>query len=441
MVHTWPVLEPTSTSAEAARPARVGQVLILVAIILLALNLRVAVTSVGVLLPRIRTALGLSALLAGVLTTVPVLAFAVFGGGSRVLTQRIGLHRTAFVALLLVIAGLAGRPFAQTQWSFLALTVVAVAGAALGNVILPPLVKQHFPDRVSLISSVYGAMLVGGASLASATTVPLAQTLGGWRPALGFWTGLGVLALLPWLAVLVTSRGADPSRPARSRAPQETSSHWPLRRIARSRLAWLMAALFAAQSAQAYAQFGWYPAILVDGGLPAGEAASMLAVLTGVAVPLTLVLPLLIRATGGRAALPIGYGVVTMLGWTGVLLAPTTLPWLTALVLGAGSTAFTWVLAMIAQHSSSPTGTIALSGFAQGMGYLLASIGPFGTGALHDLTGSWAPSIIALIALAALIGILGAFLTQAGTIEDDLRSEPGSSPPTRGRKAGRTIGA
>ncbi len=407
------------TTSTATGNTSAGRALVLIAIILLALNLRVAVASFGVLLPQIRTDLGLSALFAGVLTTVPVLAFAVFGAGSRLVTGRIGLHRTAFVALILIIAGLTARPFAHGRWSFLALSVVAVAGAALGNVILPPLAKQHFEDRLSLVSAVYGAMLLGGASLASGTTVRLDRLLGGWRPALGVWAGLAVIAFVAWLIMLLARD--DPSRPTSgSGAEAARATPIPLRLVVRSRLAWVMAVLFAAQSAQAYAQFGWYPDILTDGGLSAGSAAGMLALLTGAAVPLALVMPLLIKATRGRAALPIGYGLVTMIGWTGVLLAPSTLPWLAALVLGAGSTAFTWVLAMIAQHSASPGGTIALSGFAQGTGYLLAAVGPFGTGALHDLTGSWAPPIVVLIVLAALIGVLGAIVTRMGTLEDDL---------------------
>lgn len=413
----------TSTTSPHGSTRR-GKLLVLAAIVLLALNLRVAVASLGVVLPQVREDLHLSAVLAGLLTTVPVLSFAVFGVAGGALSGRIGLHRSAALALLLIIAGLIGRPFAHARWAFLILTVVAVAGAAIGNVILPALAKQHFPSRVAFVSSLYGATLVGGATLASATTVPLSSALGGWRPALGVWSGLAVVAFLPWLIFSLRradrEQGAsiDRSRPGRGR-PRRTG--WPLRRLAHSRLARVMALLFAAQSAQAYAQFGWYPAILVDGGLPAGEAALMLALVTAVAVPLTLVLPGLIRATRGRASLPIGYAAITMLGWLGVLLAPTTLPWLSALLLGTGSTAFTWVLAMIAQHSRSPEGTIALSGFVQGVGYLLASVGPFGTGALHDLTGSWTSPIVVLIGISAMIGVLGSLVCRAGDIEDDLQ--------------------
>ncbi len=410
----------TETQRPTATPTRAGQVLVLASVVLLALNLRVAVASLGVVLPQVRADTQMSAVFAGVLTTVPVLSFAVFGASTGFLSGRIGLHRSAGLGLLLVVAGLAARPFAHGRWLFLILTVVCVAGAAIGNVILPPLVRQHFPNRIAAVSSLYGATLVGGATLASAATVPLASALGGWRPALGLWSGLALLALLPWLGFSLRrlASSSDRSRPGGSAHP---TAGWPLRRLARSRLAWLMALLFAAQSAQAYAQFGWYPAILVDGGLSPGRAALMLALITAVGVPMTLALPVLIRLTRGRSVLPIGYGVITVLGWVGVLIAPATLPWLSAVLLGAGSTAFTWVLAMIAQHSRTPAGTVALSGFVQGVGYLIAALGPFGTGALHDLTGAWTVPILVLIGFGALIGLLGAIVVGAGDIEDDLR--------------------
>ena len=432
MVRPDPVTETTQTPKQnrtevrkrTATPTRAGQALVLASIVLLALNLRVAVASLGVVLPQVRADTEMSAVFAGVLTTVPVLSFAVFGASTGVLSGRIGLHRSAALGLLLIVAGLAARPFAHGRWLFLILTVVAVAGAAIGNVILPPLVRQHFPERIAAVSSLYGAALVGGATLASATTVPLASALGGWRPALGLWSLLALLAFLPWLGFSLRRRATSSDR-SRPNGSSHRTVGWPLRRLARSRLAWMMALLFAAQSAQAYAQFGWYPAILVDGGLSAGRAALMLALITAVGVPMTLALPALIRLTRGRSLLPIGYGVITVFGWLGVLIAPATLPWLSAVLLGAGSTAFTWVLAMIAQHSRTPAGTVALSGFVQGVGYLIAALGPFGTGALHDLTGAWTVPILVLIVFGVLIGVLGAIVVRAGSVEDDLeRSAP-----------------
>ena len=401
LVQTVPVSSQVSGRSRAVA---------LVALLALAVNLRTAVGSLGVVLPPLRADLHMSATFGGVLTTVPVLCFAVFGFAATEISNRIGLNRTAMLSLAVAVVGLAARPFVGDRWAFLGLTVLALAGAALGNVMLPALAKRYFPDRLPLVSSLFGALLGGGAALASATTVPAAGALGGWRGGLLVWAGLALVALLPWVAL---GRGD-------ATAVVDPAERWPLRRVARSPLAWTMGCLFGAQAAQAYAQFGWYSEILVDAGLPAARAALMLALISAVSIPLTLLLPAAIRAAGSRPILPIAYAVITMLGWLVVLVAPTSLALLSALLLGAGSTAFTWVLAMISQRARTPPGTVALSGFVQGLGYLLASLGPLGTGALHDLTGSWAPSVVGLMVLAAAIGILGWRLRRPHVLEDDL---------------------
>lgn len=375
----------------------------------LGINLRTAIGSLGVVLPLVRSDLAMSATFGGMVTTAPVVCFALFGSAAGAVAHRIGLHHTVLLALGLAVVGLATRPYVGGRWAFLALTVVALAGAALGNVILPALAKQHFPDRLALISSLYGATVVGGAAVSSAATVPLADALGGWSAGLVFWAGLALVSLLPWL-VLVRRDTLAPS----------TEARWPLRALVRSPLAWTMAGLFAAQSAQAYAQFGWYSEILVDAGVPVLRAGAMLAVISGVSIPLTLLLPAAIKATEGLPVLPIAYALITVAGWLVVLFAPTSLPLLSALLLGVGSTVFTWVLALISHRARTPQGTVALSGFVQGVGYLLSALGPFGTGLLHDLTGSWTPPIVGLIVIALLTGVLGAALTRPRYIEDEL---------------------
>lgn len=389
--------------------------LVLVSVLGLAVNLRTAVGSLGAVLPQVRSELGMSATFGGILTTVPVVCFAVFGAAAGTVVGRFGLYRTVLLSLILGTVGLAVRPFVGDRWAFLALTVVALAGAALGNVVLPALAKQHFPDRVPVVSSLFGATLACGAALASAATVPVADALGGWMAGLGIWAGLALVAMLPWLAL---GRRAAPASPPQARLP--------LRSLARSPLAWTMACLFGAQAAQAYAQFGWYPEILVDAGLTTAHAAAMLAIVSATSIPLTLLLPVAIRVSGGRPLLPIGYALITMCGWLVVLVAPTSLALLSALLLGAGSTAFTWVLALISQRARTTAGTVALSGFVQGIGYLIAALGPFGTGVLHDLTGSWTPPLIGLMLLASMIGVLGFTVSRQRYVEDDL-DHPASS--------------
>ena len=260
-----------------------------------------------------------------------------------------------------------------------------------------------------LVSSLFGAALVAGNTIASGTSVPLAGVLGGWAPALGSWALLALLGLGASLTL----------RPAR-RVPGGQPRRFPTRRLLTSRLAWAMVLLFGCQSATAYAQFGWLPTIFRDGGLSATQAGWMLAIVTGVSLPLTLLLPLLMRVAGHTPWLPIGFALLTISGWLGVLLAPGTAPWLWAGLLGAGSTVFTWVLALLGQKSQTLAGTAALSGFVQSLGYLLAAAGPFGAGWLHDLAGSWTPTLIGLVLLAALTGVVGVSVNRPHLLEDDL---------------------
>jgi MFS transporter, CP family, cyanate transporter len=386
-------------------------VLVGAAIILLAANLRVAVGSIGVVLASVRGDLGMSVTVGGVLTTLPVLCFAVFGVSSAGTVRRLGLHRTSVVVLVLVTVGLAARSVVHNTTLFLLCSVICLAGAAVGNVILPPLVKVHFPDRVAAMSALYGAALMGGAAVASVTTVPLSDAFGGWRSGIGLWAILSAVALLPWLALLRHDVHDE------IRSQQRLS----LRDLARSRLAWAMLLVFAAQSAGAYSQFGWFPEILTDGGVSAGYAGTLLGVISAVGIPIALCLPWLMARVGDRPYLPVAFAGATAAGWLGVLLAPGTVPWLWSILLGIGGGAFTWTLTMIARRSRTPAGTTALSVATQGVGYLIAGFGPFGAGLLHDISGGWTVPIVVLIGLAALIGVFGTIVATSGPLEDTLR--------------------
>lgn len=386
-----------------------GRGLVAFAIVLLALNLRVAVSSVGVLLEAVQHGLGMSPSVAGILTTLPVVCFAVAGVSTNVLVQRLGLHMTTLVCLIAIIAGLILRIIVDGSALFIVTSAIALAGAAFGNVLLPPLAKFHFPNHLAGISAAFGAAIMGGAALASATTVPLADALGGWRQGLGIWAVLAIITLGTWLPYM-----RDDTHVAGLHAQTR------MRDIARSPLAWAMALVFGAQSAQAYAQFGWFPAIMHDAGVSQAQAGALLGVLSGVGVPITLLLPWLIRISRDRVWLPWLLASLTIAGYIGVLFAPVAAPWLWALLLGMGGGTFTWTLTMIGRRSRTTEVTGALSGFTQGMGYLMAGTGPLLTGILHDITGQWTAPLVFLLALAALMGIGGTYIVRPRTVEDDL---------------------
>lgn len=398
--------EPSSPAATVR-----GRWLVGAAIVMLALNLRVVVGSLGAVLPAVRHDLDMSTTMAGVLTTLPVLCFAVIGFGAGGIVRRLGLHRTTAALLVVLAAGLVVRTLVEDTALFLVATGVALAGAAVGNILLPPLAKLHFPDRVPLISALYGAALMGGATIASATTVPLSDVLGGWRPGLAAWALLAVVTVIPWLTLLGHDVHTDP----------RSGDRLPLSAVARSSLAWAMVLCFGAQAAGAYVQFGWYTEILIDGGVGEHEAGVLLGVVAGVGIPLTLSLPWLMARTGDRPVLPLAFGVLTAAGWLGLMLAPASQPLLWSVLLGLGGGAFTWTLAMIGRRTRTAAATTALSLLTQSVGYLLAGLGPFGVGALHDATGSWTVPLAVLVASSAIIAGAGTVISRPRMLEDTLR--------------------
>ena len=372
---------------------------------LLAVNLRAAVGSVGVVLDAVQDDLGMSTTMGGVLTTLPVICFAVAGLWSGGVVRRLGLHRSTVVLLILIAAGLAVRATTSSTAVFLVASTVALVGAAVGNVLLPPLAKRHFPDRLPLISALYGAALMGGVAASSLTTVPIANAFGNWRQGLGFWAILAVATLIPWVALL-RDRDTASDRPRVSYLS-----------LTRTPTAWALVGAFGVQSAQAYAQFGWFPAIMVDAGLSRAHAGALLGLLAFIGLPVTLLLPWLIRRAGARPLLPWFFAIVTASGWCGVLVSPTSTPWIWAVLLGLGGASFTWTLTMIGERAGSPESTVALSGFVQGLGYFMASVGPFGAGYLHDVTGSWELPVLVLLGGSVLIGVFGTWVMRAAPID------------------------
>ena len=384
-----------------------------VAIGLLAVNLRTFVGSLGVALPDVRGSLALSTTVAGLLTTFPVLAFALAGPLAPRLVARAGLRGAALVSLVVLALALIARSLAGASWWFVTMTALAPAGVAIGNVILPALVKQHFPGRIALASSVGTALVVLGGAVSAAVTVPVAQSLGGWRAGLGVWGVLAGLAVLPWL--LLGRDGRTAGSP--TAVPSAAAPRW--RTVARSPVAWALVVVFAVQAMGAYVGFGWLAEVYRSAGVGAGEAGVLVGVWSLLGVPAGLLVPLLLRRNPSAVWVPWLWALATAAGWFGLAFASGPAVWLCTVLLGVGGGSFPWVLAMVALRSRTVAETALLSGFVQSIGYLVAAAGPFGFGALHDLTGSWRPSLITLAAVSVVIGAAGTVVVRARPVALD----------------------
>ena len=391
------------------RRRRLHSGLVLAALVGLAFNLRPAAGSIGPVVEEVQGALGMTAATAGLLTALPVLAFSGFGAAAPWLAARLGVHRLSAGALVLTAAGLGVRAATTSEPLFLVATVVALAGMATGNVMMPSLVKLHFPHRIGLVTAIYTTVLAGGMTMSTLLTVPIAQATGSWRGGLAVWAGTAVLAALPWLALLrQDQRVADRSGAITMRQVMGT----PLGRA--------MALAFGLQSLQAYAIFGWMPQIFRDNGYSAATAGLMLALVTAIGIPLSLAVPTLAARRPSQVWLMLALLSCYPPGLLGLVLWIDHLPWLWALLIGVSQATFPLILTLLGLRSRTPSGTAALSGFTQSVGYLLSAVGPFGMSLLREATGSWT---VPLLALTALIGPLvwtGVKVSRPGYVEDQL---------------------
>jgi CP family cyanate transporter-like MFS transporter len=386
---------------------------VLVGLVLLSLNLRPAAVSVGPVLTEVRDALGMSAPVAGLLTSLPVVAFAVFGALAPAAARRIGPHRVTLAGLVAVAVGLLGRSLVGHQAAFLALSLLALGGMAMANVLLPSLVKRHFPDRIGTMTAVYTTALALGLTTSLVLTVPIAEAFGSWRTGLGAWAVLAGLAVLPWLG-LARHDAPDPDAvPSPNRAVRFGD-------VARTRLGLAMATFFGLQSLQAYAVFGWFATLWRDAGFSPAAAGALVAVVAGISVPLSAWVPRLVARPGNQRAVMFTVMLLYPVAYLGLVVAPHSLAVLWALLLGAATTTFPMILTLIGLRAATPEGTAALSSFTQSTGYLLAAIGPFGVGVLHDASGGWTVPLLALAILVVPMLALGAYVSRPAAVEDQL---------------------
>lgn len=393
--------------------------LFLVGLVLLAVNLRPAAVSVGPILDELREAFSMSPAAAGLLTSLPVLAFACFGALAPATARRVGMHRTTLLASVALVAGLAGRTATSSEPVFLALSALALAGMAVANVLLPSLVKLHYPDRVGPLTALYTTVLSIGLTATLVLTVPISDALGGWRAGLGTWAVLAVLAVLPWIPLAARDRDAD--------HPDQRSVGFL--DVARTRLGWEMALFFGLQSLQAYAVFGWFATLWRDSGYSATTAGVLVGLLAAVAIPFSLWLPAVLGRSADPRGLLVGVIACYPVGYLLLLLAPHALAIPAAVLVGVGTVTFPLVLVLIGLRSRTAEGTAALSAFTQATGYLLAGIGPFGIGVLHDASGGWTVPVLVLTALTVPQLLVGLRVATPAYVEDQLR--PGSPDQTR----------
>lgn len=372
-----PRVDATAGQASEAGVRAAGGVLLTIAVILTALNLRPAITSIGPMLGEMRTSMGASATWAGVLTTLPGLCFAAAGLTAPWLSRRFGLSRAISAALTILSAGLLIRVL-DGPYVVLGGTLVATAGIALTNVLIPVVIKGSFPTRVGLMTGVYTAALQGGGALGSAVTPGLEAVFDDWRTALASWAVVAVVALVFWI---LASRGIAGGQPSTTRVKG--------RSLLRNRLAWTVTLFFGCQSLLAYVMMGWLPEVFIDSGVSKSTAGLLVGLMSLIAVPISIFVSPLAARSSSQSPWIVGLGTIGVAGVIGLLIDPGAAPLLWSILVGLGLSVFSLALTVIALRARTTEDTAQLSGMAQGFGYLLAGLGPFLFGLLHDVTDGW----------------------------------------------------
>ncbi|MEV4126167.1 MFS transporter [Nocardia sp. NPDC049707] len=380
-----------------------GRLLVLAAIVMSALTLRVAVTAFTPLAERIGADIGYSTAVVGVFGMIPTLMFSISGLLTPLFARRIGLERTALVAMLMSGLGMLIRAAVGGTAELLIFSALALGGMGIGNVVIPPLVKRYFPDRLALVSSLYITMVQIGTVVPALIAVPVADAHG-WRISLGLWAILGFAAALPWLGVLRDRRGND--RVDSTGLPPRTQE--PKGKVWRSPVAWGMAGMFGMTSLTTYAVFTWLPKILSEAGASAGFGGTMVGVFALMGLVPAFAAPTVVARFRNPFPFVVGCAVFFFTAFAGLLIAPMSAPLLWVVLLGLGPSTFPMALTLINMRTRTPQGSAALSGFTQGVGYAVACVGPVLFGMLRSATNGWAAPF-GMLVIAVLVLLIGAW--------------------------------
>lgn len=394
--------------------------LAIVAVLLLATNLRIAVSSVGALLPEIRVGVGLNGFQVGMLTSLPPFCFGLMGLAGPAVARRIGLHRTALGTVLAIAAGQLIRGAVPGQGWLFAGSCLALAGIALANVIMPSLIRQMFPGRIAGMTGAYTVVMASAQAGVSFATIPLAGAFGGdWRLGIGMWAAVAVLAALPWIPL-----ARHDAAPDRAGGVQRL----PLLTIARVPKAWALALFMGTQSFTAYVVFSFYPTLLRDSGLSDQGAAVQVGIVSVAALLATMFAPTLLSRMRRPAAMMWGFFGTCLLGYGGLLVWPAEAATLWSVLIGVSQTYFAIALYIVNLRARTVSGVLSLSGFMQSVGYIYAGTGVLVLGTVHGDSTDWSGVVLAVLGFCCLLQAMALVSVRDWSIEEELARRGLPSP-------------
>ncbi|MGG3453213.1 CynX/NimT family MFS transporter [Paenibacillus rhizolycopersici] len=397
--------------------------------------MRSPITGVGAIIGEIEAATGLSHTLSGMLTTLPLIAFAVFALAAPGLSAKFGIERTLFFSMILMTGGILVRSLPSVTALFAGTALIGIA-IAIGNVLLPGLIKRDFPQQVGLMTSLFTTCLTFWAAISSGISVPLSQGPLGWRGALTIWVALTAVSALVWLPLLPRldkgsgrngqTTGANHSRISEVGVATDPAIRPSIQgeatgtrfRIWRSPVAWLVTMFMGFQSILFYVSISWLPDILQERGMSAEQAGWMLSLMQLISMAGSFLMPLLAARSNSQKWLTAATAALCVIGFGGIWAGPVSLAALFILLLGIGSgSTFGLAIVFFSLRSRTTEQASALSGMAQSVGYVLAAFGPTLFGYLHDFSGSWDTPLAVITGVSILTALFGYAAGRKGYVD------------------------
>jgi CP family cyanate transporter-like MFS transporter len=359
----------------------------LLALLVVSLNLRGAITCVGPLLDQIQAEFGLSSTAAGLLTSLPLFAFGFVSPYAAPLARRLGMELAILVSIILLLVGLGLRYLPSAPMLYLGTALVGI-GIAVGNVLLPGLLRRDYHQQLALVTALFTAVLVSVGGLGSGLSIPLYE-IGGWRFSLAAWALPALLGIAVWLPELRHNQRAQAVPTAAKKI-----SLW------RKPLAWHVALLMGCQSSAFYVLVAWFPTLMAETqGVTAARSGWILFVYQIFILISVMAVPPMIHRLADQRWIGAGCALFTLSGYLGLYFAPEqAMTWMVLAGLGGGG-ALVLTMTLFGLRTRSVTETVALSGMAQAVGYLMAALAPIVIGFVHDVSGGWNLSLLLMLVI------------------------------------------
>ncbi|MET4561101.1 CynX/NimT family MFS transporter [Lysinibacillus parviboronicapiens] len=352
--------------------------LLVIGVIFIASTLRMPLTVVGPIISFIREGLGISNVLAGFLTTIPLLAFAIISPFAPVVARKLGLELTLFLSTILLAFGIITRSLGTTALLVLGTVLIGVA-ISFGNVLIPGLLKLKFPYHVGLLMAFFTVSMNLSAGVGAGVSYPVANSFLGWQGALAIALILVVFTIIVWIPQLKSNKPEVAFVSTKARIP-----------LWKSPVTWAVTGAMGLQSLIFYTTAAWIPEIYIAQGLAADRAGWMFSTMQFSQIPMALVVPIIASKMKSQRPLVIIFTVFYVIGFIGLVMEWTSLAVLWMMLLGlAGGASFALAMMFFTLRTRTAYEAADLSGFAQSIGYLLAAVGPILFGYLHDLFGGW----------------------------------------------------